>query len=1440
MSKQRRFLIHFLIICAAFQLIGGVWNPAVGQGPENQIDDGVLVARFQSHYLPSLIASKTFWNPPTFSANDPSPVSIVPDDAIQFDQSWQLMEVSMKIAALERLQSRGFYISPARLRKYIEEQKAIYASLNRAQTLDLLTISGHLNEEIKVKKAEKESMLKLVNVIGTKALRSAVAKKGPDGSGEGAIRIAHNWQKMALDSRFDDAVGALQVAEFVEKEALEFYKEEFSSSARRIYRGAILDKSNLIVNIRQINKKRMAIDASLRTLDYIDKRLQLIDNLQKTPTQHLQEYVEAKLLAYIKDNYADVNHGNVQWTIGKTKAIFSEISNAASLVGQLDADRNLQDYPDTLSAAKKFAVLSAAYNSTLGIVRDLKITQPLGPMFDVLEFYGQAIALVPTIAQKISALAAKRNQDVADQSAGSRWAKLYGDLKAPVLWRTELLKRFRAPVVTDASVREGYAENYYLLVSETIDRRGYVELNNEQYNRLANVLADERLLNGPRESGVSDVLDTLLQQKHLPAIRDAAQKTPFTGDQFYQIALGIPIKIHDKQWPTSDFVFRADLVVNELGQEFTVRSALSNYDSANRKKLDAFQQLLARYAAVFPPQRIVKLFNFYVNGGAGKLESYLEKTVQARLENKLGVPQVGVPVVSIPPTEHPIPGTNHFVEATIIVSGLAPGRTVAGQIHWTLPKWAAATAKQEIQLENGLQTINTKIDVPKDLKEADFNIEVKIEVNPGLPHLDTIEAIGNAKFTAFIPSKAKDPNGKEPNQKQPDENDPKGDDRSADKNDTSKNDRDNSNDKVLKPVPDPTGPLRESVSKALLMVRQAQLLNKAIQENSQNAPEIFAEAQRLTKILEDQQKALETRIKSMIPRLQQIPRLVQQIRDAALLAIKAKKGTEDAATAACRHARLANLSDKKSDTQHHALESEKQRRIAEQSFLTARQEASKTKTLKTQLEKIRSDYLNLESNISTFGFLAPEIMALLKQAEQPLRENESMLAELRGLASQAIALKQAASGLLLIGEAMLYPFEDRPESKAFNAQLISLHTQVVSATNSIGIPSTTGHLGQANNQVLQDLKSIPQMRTLRKSLASLVKLTSLPDFSRFQNDFLNALAASDVADAWQERAAVSLVQAVDCAGSVKGPRATPPSQPIPDITGLTKGVRKAPPKKPSNDDIANLVKGIKKVPTGKPDNSDIAGLAKGIRRVPPISNRNPNPGTKSDRTGNNDMKTDNRGRGGQVNPDPRREPVTDLSKPVFAIFAVYGHPPTPRFPQNAADAREFERQMDQWKKKNTNPRTYEPSPTAMGYLAFRVDAKALAEFQVHEKKRQLGQTDQHYKWFRPNAYYHQEVTLTLPNGIRIQTPMFMRFQKIENKVPQVVSNSNVGLNPQFGTKSEVQRFSDLSARGSWSSSIGGRRVTFGPLQFDGDSNWSLGSRTKGVEFIQTLYKILGG
>jgi hypothetical protein len=258
---------------------------------------------------------------------------------------------------------------------------------------------------------------------------------------------------------------------------------------------------------------------------------------------------------------------------------------------------------------------------------------------------------------------------------------------------------------------------------------------------------------------------------------------------------------------------------------------------------------------------------------------------------------------------------------------------------------------------------------------------------------------------------------------------------------------------------------------------------------------------------------------------------------------------------------------------------------------------------------------------------------------------------------------------------------------------------------------------------------------------------------------------------------------------------------------LTRGIRKVPPsERPPEFDIAELTRGVRKIPPSThPPGDDDGSERDGASTVPPFDT----PSADTER----------------IRPVSPSGVTASEQQAVYAVYAVHPYPTPPNNPQ----------QFQSWMQRASDPRTFQPKSQPMGHIAFHVTGQVLEEYLQHEQRRQARETKDTFQLFRPNARYHQMMETVAEPGHRLRIPMLLSFVRLEREEPTWVRQTRIGIQPNVPVAGDIHPLDDLTTRGSWSLRLAGNHITFGPLNYDGDNNWTLETRSHAASYLKSFF-----
>ncbi len=661
-------------------------------------------------------------------------------DDLQFRNTLDLLDAEMQLKTLQILEKRGHFI-PSRLWEHHHDRYTELAKqLRNASGADLSALDERLDEARKVHQAENEALRKLAVSMGRRILQDTKA----------SAEFVHTLQAKMTKFEQKRSMTAVEVARFIETELANTKdrRDEWGRRARAIYRGSLKDQQNLFDAIVQREKDLLLLESYVTTLKNADR---LIEAVQKSPADHAKDWMNAqlekKLLQYLHDRYDNVDDENVKWAVGKAKKLVKSAWSTAGQWRELGNDASLRSNQTALATARQFAVLSAIYSNTLGVVRDLKVTKALGPLFDVLDFYGQTIALVPTVAQKLGATYDRAHQEYVAVANLSDWKILPVDPYE--IRETTLMRQFNILIATGGELTEGNRDARYFLL---VDRRGYVEFNDVEYQRLLQAVSAERIVNARSEasrslwdyglsflSGDTDnnIFSSSVASSYLKDLRQTARQTPFTDRDLENLARGTSAELDGEQVTAASLADDRDVVIRELSVDALVREAMSEYRQEYCARWYDFEDVLRKHEIALSRDQIVRLFNFYArSSNRGMLDERLQKIADERAERRRGRLKAGVVTITTPDGDVVKPGAKVILDVLIVASDLAPGAQVTSQVVWSLPEWARnQEGSQPVIVRNGLLHARRDLSIPASVEPVPFQVTARL-VAP-VPHEQT-------------------------------------------------------------------------------------------------------------------------------------------------------------------------------------------------------------------------------------------------------------------------------------------------------------------------------------------------------------------------------------------------------------------------------------------------------------------------------------------------------------------------------------------------------------------------------------------------------------------------------------------------------------------------------------------------------------------------------
>ncbi len=674
-------------------------------------------------------------------------------DADALERSLQMLHLEMKVNVLQTYYARGgFYITPQWTKAIQDDYQKLAEETGKAASLKNANVDDWLAESRKTRDNEVLAMYKLV---------------------EDNIPKLMAWDKTsAEDKQFEQQLAQWQrdhnkdlvvVARYVEglvKPIADANRGKADSaveilwwrSARNLYRGSIKDTDDLVTSIAAYDQKRLDLESRLVLLKEYETGLDIAKAAQD-PVKKMIDTASEKSLEkaqeYFKTYYTDIDPDKVKKMWGNRKSELEQMWALNSKLTELDNDDVLKGNPNAKAIAKRFAIMGALYNYTFGRVKDTAIMKAMGPLADFLEFYGEAIKLIPDVAIKIQSVTNKTDQDLHNVRALDPWNVTGlppGDLR-----QLTMFDSFSLHIGTDASIDDLLSANarYYLLVDKSVVPRGFATLSADEFTRMTDTVSYERFINAPAEAsrGIGEwvsenmfewrstsALSAVASDAYLSDLKKMSRALSLTEKDLLDLAHNLPVTYQAKQWTADSLKAEADRKLDARAEEMTVRTALPNYRDSYLKEWQDFKAMLRKNKVALTPPQILKLFAYYHNSGANAqhLEKYLKTLSDERDARARGIPKAGVPLVTSSAHTGPIAsGAPATLSATVIVSNLAPARQVKAKAVWTLPAGATAPAPTEVTIANGAIDLTCAISMPKtahgDNLQAKLTLKVPVE-----------------------------------------------------------------------------------------------------------------------------------------------------------------------------------------------------------------------------------------------------------------------------------------------------------------------------------------------------------------------------------------------------------------------------------------------------------------------------------------------------------------------------------------------------------------------------------------------------------------------------------------------------------------------------------------------------------------------------------------
>lgn len=705
------------------------------------------------------------------------------EEDMTFQKNLDLLHVQMKLRVLSIMRDNDFFVPKSIVKRYLDEQDQLCLELGAASKAEIDATSDWAKEMDTAKKAEEETMEKVAEDWGRKFLGAATAgADNPDAkAGEKSALVAYREYQLGMaEFHKKEKKSALEVARFVENYALKIKDNanynpiayrEWRRMANQTYRGAVKDTDNLVLSLKRIEQERMVYDGALKAMKHIAEAMKVIEFVRddKSTVENLAEKTRDAVSEYLKGKYGDGwpdREENIKFAVDKVYAVGKRCVEAYKACGDLDKDPLLAENPTALGMCKRMAVFTALYDSVLEVAKDTFIFAPIMPLVSVLEYYGKSMGLVTPFARAMQKFCNQVAQGHKGFAQLSTWGGLMDKNLGP-FWETSLTRHYGMQIATGHDKWEGEDLKFYMVVPKELMTHGYFVFNQEQYDRMAEAIAAERLINARGEASrgamewvtenmfewrSASVLSPVESSVYIESLKKAALKSPWLekGKQtdLQALANGLPVTLKDKEVSASSLLSRLDITLDLLATELTVRTALPKYTGADSLKAwEVFKTILKAEKVNLPPDQVIKLFTYYASSGehAEHLQKFLRLIANQRKWRKLGIAKVGIPLVTQADNSRSVsPSSNAQLTALIIVTDLAPGREVEAEVKWQLPAWAGGERVKRTILKNGLTRVTIEVGIPKDVPRGAFDVRVTCR----LPIGDGEEAASEGMFTA--------------------------------------------------------------------------------------------------------------------------------------------------------------------------------------------------------------------------------------------------------------------------------------------------------------------------------------------------------------------------------------------------------------------------------------------------------------------------------------------------------------------------------------------------------------------------------------------------------------------------------------------------------------------------------------------------------------------
>lgn len=701
------------------------------------------------------------------------PCPLIAKDAgaeARFEQSMDLLELQMQMQVLDRFrnitagpngQPQGHYFPDNQIRALSEQVESLREQIGISLERDIEKVEKRSADERKIDQAEAESLKQLTLSLGRKALKLM---------GKESQRYAELRNKLdQLEQK--RTKNAIVIARFIEEQVrphLGSADAEWRQSAKKTFRGNVNDLNRLSNTLVYREKRRSQRDSAVAMLKAFDQSIEtgtnvygklnkLRESMNKTPAElfsnRLQSDFESRveseathrLERSLRPHYGADAPQIAQQRVKTGMSLIKKMNQARAGAAALESDITLRRYPTALGTAKGFTVLGAIYSFVIETVDEIDKVGVLDPLLEVAKFYGEAINLVPGIAQKVARLQDRRFQGILGVSSDDAWSVVKHELGEAQLSSSGLRNVFGLEIAVGQGRREDSpGAPFYMLVDKDIDPRGYIDLTFEKYHRLAQALADERFLfaRSEAERSTGDFLSGLyknydnrpLSTHRAPGFeQDWARRTtqtPFGVEDLRRLAEGGSVQYRGRQWSAASLAAEREGKLRMLVIDQIVAAVGGEVNNANAHRWLTFSEILWSHKEPLTPTETLELFGRFLKTlSAVTVHDTLEARARERRLKRLARLQASLPFIRIVSPGDLRPGARVYLEAAVIASSLPEDEQVQGDIVWTLPSWAASQqGKQGLTLRNGLQYVRRDLTIPANLKDRSFTVRAELTV----------------------------------------------------------------------------------------------------------------------------------------------------------------------------------------------------------------------------------------------------------------------------------------------------------------------------------------------------------------------------------------------------------------------------------------------------------------------------------------------------------------------------------------------------------------------------------------------------------------------------------------------------------------------------------------------------------------------------------------